>query len=342
VIGSSGDYYSQTLVLAFVLLLCSLLSVIYFMCMWRRLETVAHILSAVSGVLSGLPGALSLSYVTAALSLGWMLLWTMSLVEFNYIAETAGTGEKILLNFWWLVTFFWGAAVLDGVLQIAIATIIATWYFDEQYLERGVPCCKPAVWGAFGRAFTMQFGQACFGGLVLSVLRAIISMLTKLQQSIGDGNVVAKVVLCCVTCCVKCVESCLSWLTAYAYVYVAIYGVSFIKAGSEVLTLLSNKGLDMVATSAFVEPVLFVGALLGGAVGILWGEIARQSINAPAWIPYSGGFVGGFISVGVGLSLVSSGTKTLLVAYAEEPGVMRSKKPELANKWAEGNRLVKP
>ena len=50
-----------------------------------------------------------------------------------------------------------------------------------------------------------------------------------LERSVGGTNLVARVVLCCVNCVLKCVESCLKWVTAYAYVYVAIYGVSFIK-----------------------------------------------------------------------------------------------------------------
>jgi len=41
----------------------------------------------------------------------------------------------------------------------------------------------------------------------------------------------------------------------------------------------------------------------------------------------------------VALSLVTAGTKALLVAYAEEPAVLKSKKPELAEKWGEGKSL---
>ena len=74
-----------------------------------------------------------------------------------------------------LVTFFWGAAVVDGILQVTTSTIVATWYFDEAFLQKGMPLCRPAVCGALGRATTRQLGQICFGGLVLSILRAIIT-----------------------------------------------------------------------------------------------------------------------------------------------------------------------
>eukprot|EP00966_Prymnesium_polylepis_P299621 6923902-Prymnesium_polylepis.1 len=203
-------------------------------------------------------------------------------------------------------------------------------------------CCKPAAWNALGRACTKQLGQISFGALVLSFLRALITSIEIVKKQVSDTNFVAKMILCCVQCLLKCIESCLNWVTGYAYVYVAIYGVSFVKAGSEVLELLGEKGLDMVASTSFVEPVLWAGALLGGGCGVFWGELARQSLaDVPHWIPYTAGFLGGFLSVAVGLSLVTSGQKTLLVAYAEEPGVLREKKPELAEKWGEGNKLVK-
>jgi len=338
---SSSQEYTQTLVLGAVLSFLGVIALIYMILMCKRMELTSHILSAVSGVLAGLPGAVGLAYATAAASIGWLLVWLMGAVEMNNYIDTSSTGVKVLLNFWMVIAYFWGAAVLDGILQVTVSTIIATWYFDEKYLEKGVPCCKPAVCGALGRAATRQLGPIAFGALVLSILRAIITAVQALQRSLGESNLIAKVVLCCVNCILKCLESCLAWVTAYAYVYVAIYGVSFIKAGSEVMELLGQRGLDMVAASSFVEPVLWAGALLGGAVGILWGEVARTVVDSaiPRWVPYAGGFLGGFVSVAVALSLVTAGTKALLVAYAEEPGVLKSKKPELAEKWGEGKSL---
>jgi hypothetical protein len=117
------------------------------------------------------------------------------------------------------------------------------------------------------------------------------------------------------------------------------------KAGSEVLELLSQEGLAMIANTNFIDPVLWAGSLLGGGVGVLWGELAGQIIPVPMWIPRLGGFLSGFLSVSTGLSLITSGTKTLLVAYAEDPAVLRSKKPELAQKWGEATAMssaVKP
>ena len=54
------------------------------------------------------------------------------------------------------------------------------------------------------------------------------------------GPLVAQ--LCCIMCLLKCVESCVQWVTGYAYVYVALYGTSFISGGKEVIELLGAKG----------------------------------------------------------------------------------------------------
>jgi len=341
-IGSSASDYSMTVFSGVCLAIFALIALVYMLLMCKRMELTANILSAVSGVLAGLPGVVGLAYLVIAGSLAWVVLWMMAVTEINYDIDSADVGIKILLNFWLIVVFFWGAAVLDGILQVTVSTVVATWYFEQSYLDKGMVCCKPAAWNALGRACTKQLGQISFGALVLSFLRALITSIEIVKKQVSDTNFVAKMILCCVQCLLKCIESCLNWVTGYAYVYVAIYGVSFVKAGSEVLELLGEKGLDMVASTSFVEPVLWAGALLGGGCGVFWGELARQSLaDVPHWIPYTAGFLGGFLSVAVGLSLVTSGQKTLLVAYAEEPGVLREKKPELAEKWGEGNKLVK-
>lgn len=98
----------------------------------------------------------------------------------------------------------------------------------------------------------------------------------------------------------------------------------------------------MVAQNSFIEPVLWLGSLLGAAVGVGFGQCARMQAGDPsAWGLYTGGVCGG-CAVAAGLSLVSSGAKTLLVAFAEEPGVLGTKAPELATKFGEGKSLVQP
>ncbi len=44
-----------------------------------------------------------------------------------------------------------------------------------------------------------------------------------------------------------CIKKCMEWLTDYAFVYIAIYGISFIEAGLEVKDLVVSKGLDAIA-----------------------------------------------------------------------------------------------
>ena len=50
-----------------------------------------------------------------------------------------------------------------------------------------------------------------------------------------------------VTACMACIKKCMEWLTDYAFVYIAIYGISFIEAGLEVKDLVVSKGLDAIA-----------------------------------------------------------------------------------------------
>ena len=47
----------------------------------------------------------------------------------------------------------------------------------------------------------------------------------------------------------QCFERTVEWLTSYAFVYVAIYGTSFLSSGRAVMGLLGKSGVGAVATS---------------------------------------------------------------------------------------------
>lgn len=162
------------------------------------------------------------------------------------------------------------------------AGIVGTWYFDEAELSKGFPLCRPAVCTPFARACTRLLGPISFGSLVLATVRTIVALVKAAERSVGESHWVAKIALCCVHCCLKCVERCVEWLTSYAYVYVALYGTSFVQGGKEVMELLAAKGLDSEPHAAHgAQPP--ISRARGASARTPYADAAARLAPPPQW-----------------------------------------------------------
>jgi len=103
----------------------------------------------------------------------------------------------------------------------------------------------------------------------------------------GDANAL---LACCANCILGCLESILEYFNKWAFVYVGLYGYSYLEAGKNVMTLFKNRGWEAIIADNLVGTTMFflslaVG-LITGAVGILfvtqtnwWDSFASTSGN---------------------------------------------------------------
>ena len=132
----------------------------------------------------------------------------------------------------------------------------------------------------------------------------------------------------------------MEWLTEWAFCYIALYGTGFVAAGGRVAKLLGESGLGAVAQTSLVSPLLYLGGLVGLAVGVgaslltMRGvdggtlEAAAQLEEAYRWLqPLVGGLVG-FTTASVGLSCVDAANKTIFVCYVDCPEQLGARCPE--------------
>ena len=146
-------------------------------------------------------------------------------------------------------------------------------------------CCSKAVTDSYYRAMTYSFGSICLGSLIVAIISAAKEMVRQLRES-DDGFLV-----CLAECLISCMERLVEYFNEWAFVFVGLYGFSFMEAGVEVMTLFRSRGwttiiTDDLAGRALLILSLFV-ALLNGILGLLLGSTIGMGEGVPLAIPFA-------------------------------------------------------
>merc|ERR1719203_670824 len=157
-------------------------------------------------------------------------------------------GETAL--FFFLLSFYWVHQVLSNTMHVTTAGTVGTWWFSPNEANS---CCSSAITGSFFRATTYSFGSICFGSLLVAIVQAL-RQLNSMTQDQEDCNILH----CIIDCILACIESILEYLNKWAYVYVGLYGYSYLEAGRIVMTLFQHRGLTAIITDDLVDNCLML------------------------------------------------------------------------------------
>jgi len=268
-------------------------------------------------------GIIIVAYMFLVLAFGWTIGWSV----------TAGStlrsvGQATL--FFFLLSYYWVHQVFQNTVHVTTTGIVGTWWFVP--LEAN-GFCSSAIKDSLLRATTFSFGSICFG----SFLVALIQTLRTMHRMARENND-AQMLLCIVDCILGCIESFVEYVNKWAYVYVGLYGYSYLEAGSNVMTLFQNKGWSTIITDDLATNVLFmvtiVIGLITSLIGLVMGK-ANPNVFAELGIEDGGiaGFVLGFL-VGnlfstIMMSVVASAINTVIVLFAEAPLEFENNHPQL-------------
>merc|ERR1712127_472085 len=136
------------------------------------------------------------------------------------------------------------------------------------------------------------------------------------------------------------IEGIIEYLNKWAYIYVGLYGYSYLEAGKNVLTLFENKGWTVVITDDLCDNVLI---MISFAIGLITGIIGQiitsldKTILANIGIDEQTGMVGfgigflvGFVFSSVLMSVIGSAVNTVIVCFAEAPAEFEQNHPMLS------------
>lgn len=192
------------------------------------------------------------------------------------------------------------------------------------------------------RSLTTSFGSICFGSLIVAIIQAVKEMVRSMREN-GDSFII-----CCAECLLGCLESLVEYFNKWAYVYVGLYGMSFMEAGSNVMTLFRNRGWTSIIADMMVDTVLMMVSVGVGAitalVAVIVGAMTVTSGSDSSILVIAGlvGFILGYGMAATLFSIVSSAVNTVIVCYAEAPNEFQANHPQLSNQMRDAWRRAFP
>lgn len=318
-----------------------LISICYAWAVWSRIPFASvNLVTAITSVKANM-GVVLYAYIITAMAGLWSFTWSVAFVgilDKTYQCNDQGYCSNPNYGYLFLLflAFFFGHQVFQYSIHVIVAGTVGTWWYEPS--ESG--CCGSAINNSFLRTITTSFGSICFGSFIVAILQAL-RMLANSAQSNGDANFLA----CIAECILACLASIVEYLNKWAFVYVGIYGFSYIKAAKNVFTLFQNRGWEAIIADDLVSNTLLLVSLIAGAIigsiGILiqvstniFDEADLQNTNVKAYVFVLGFFIG-LVITSILMSVIGSGVNTVIVLFAEAPAEFQQNYPELSRKMRE-------
>jgi hypothetical protein len=351
-------YYGQYIAGGFGILFF-LLSCCYACCVWRRIPFAAANLNTGLTAVKKNGGVFVTSFLITLISFGYLVVWMVAMIGV-YAKEVGlcggGDGSNCGGNgevqpswgymFLLLLALFWTQQVLQNTIHVTIAGVVSTWWFAP---DEASSCCSVAIKDSFVRATTTSFGSICFGSLLVAIIQTLRSMVESARHdSSNDGC--AAFLLCLVDCLLQCLQGILEYFNKFAYIYVGMYGYSYLEAGKNVMTLFHAKGWSIIITDDLVSNTLSLFCLIGGGlvgcVGLIMNSIFPAWLSgfegAASGVSFGFAFLIGLVIMSIMLSVVDSAVNTVLVSFAETPEEFQENHPKLSGEMRDAWRLVYP
>merc|ERR1719242_693314 len=171
-------------------------------------------------------------------------------------------------------------------------------------------------------------------------------MVEAATSSTDSDNVGVAILICCLKCILDCIESLLEYLNQFGYVYVAVYGFSFIKSAKRVFNLIKQTGFESIVQYDLTGSALVAGAFVTGiACAIISGlaayGLASSDDISDNWVAFAiiGLLVGFFFSYVI-MQMLLAGINTIFVLWAEDPAGLFVNRPEEGKELAESTKNI--
>eukprot|EP00980_Cylindrotheca_fusiformis_P006291 scaffold1346_cov112-Cylindrotheca_fusiformis.AAC.3 len=204
-----------------------------------------------------------------------------------------------------MVSFYWTWNFISNTAQVYVAGVMATWCFDKD-TARG--WFSPAVTSSMYRSLTFSTGPIAFGSLLQGSCKTLRSVLSRSKQSVHNIRDVGDDCRCCCFGVVGLILDCISdlvgdvldYFSQWAYVFVGIYGHSYLESGKEAMTLFRSRGFMALITDRIVKwslsVAVFVNGILTGLASILLERLVTAVMSDNSSTPSSSSYIFGIPS----------------------------------------------
>ena len=257
-----------------------LFSAYYAYVVWNRIPfAAANLCAAVTAVRSNL-GVAFFAYTNLIATFLWSLWWSIAVVATTYVlneCDNSGNCESQRVNgfmmFLFLVSYFWTTQILKNVLHTTVAGVVGSWW---HFPAEASSCCSKGVRDSYMRSLTTSFGSIALGSLIVAIIQAIREVIQSLRDEEGGS-----MLLCCAQFLLGCIESLAEYFNQWAFVYVGLYGYSFMEASRNVVELFKQRGWTAIIADILVDTVLLMVSLIVGLVtgilGAIFASMMQQS-----------------------------------------------------------------
>ncbi|KAL3781243.1 hypothetical protein ACHAWO_009875 [Cyclotella atomus] len=307
----------------------------YAYVVWGRIPFAAcNLVTATTAVRANL-GLSIFAYSNLLLMFGWAAWWMVAFASTIYVTsgcngqgvcESEGNG---IVMFFLFLSFYWTSSVIKNTLHVTVAGVVGTWWFVP---TEASSFCSSAVRDSYARSMTTSFGSICMGSLVVAIVETLENTV-KNQREESDG-----LLLCLAQCILACLRDVIEYFNTWAYVFVGLYGYTFLEAGKGVIELFKTRGWTTIITDNLAQSVL---SMLSAAVGLLTGLVAMTIAHGQGMVfgnelgasaaAFFIGFIVGTVLTSTLMTLVSSAVNTVIVCYAEAPAEFQTNHPKLSD-----------
>ena len=320
----------------------SLFSLYWSCVVWPKIPfAAANLVTATTAVRANI-GLAFFAYINLFLTFLWTIWWAFAFVSTGFVVggcAADGTCQNEMnggITFLFLVSFFWTSQVLKNITHTTVAGTVGTFWFIPHEANG---CCSQGVRDSYFRSITTSFGSICLGSLIVAVIQAVKQILHSMREQ-NDS-----ILVCLADCIMGCIESLAEYFNQWAFVYVGLYGYSFVEAGQNVMNLFRTRGWTSIIADMLVDTVLLMVSLgvgiLTGVVGVIIGRIVEQD-TATLAAAFVVGMAIGFVLCSTIFSLISSAVNATVVLYAEAPAEFQANHPQLSDQMRAAWRKAYP
>ena len=309
------------------LLLCLVggLSLAVTKCWARYIPFTIEVIQMVSTAFSENSEMVAISAVGGLLGPVWFVLvalgYAACLSKLSGGSVGDGSDERHGgLGYLFLFVLIWGSGVIQNVCHVAYSGVFSRWYFEQRE--------SPLVSSLYVATVT-SFGSICFGTMTMAAIQTVEAIVQGVQeQAAEEGNVVLCVIALILQCIIACIGDLMEYFSQWVYVMCAIRGGSFCGSARGTCALFSCAGMKPIMGGLLIDPVVTLGCLFGGLGGMGFaafaaftrasgaGNMSRADVIGLCAVL---GLVSALISGAGGMAVLSSGTKAILMCWAEDP-----------------------
>lgn len=299
---------------------------------WKKyIPFTVEMLRVIVQVISENPKMYAVAWIGSTLSILWVCLALVALSGALYFAQTS---QFVLFSY--LFVSGWGTMICAMIPHTTYCGVFARWYYADSVAGRDGGLSSPLisnvdfVFPSLSVAMGSSFGSVCFGSGLVAFTRAVQALAR--EDSKNSDNAVACICMCIVSCVVACLGDILEYLNEWAYVQCALRGCGYFDAAKITYALCTCANVKFILADCLIGTVSTAGTLLVTAGGCIGGYLIGYMAGASELAAVGGvvGFITGAIAASGTVGIIRSGSKALLVCWAENPEPLAQKNKDIA------------